>query len=160
MRLTIVTLLTTGILLAVACVEAAGPDKKGKPHFTIGKDTTCVTEPVDKDGYIDFATALNKRLQQGVTPDNNANVLLWRAFGPHPEKATMPPEFFQWLGAAVPPEQGDYFVDLFRYLDKQLQVHANKQYDWVRLRFGLADLTRRVLQQKGVDRQHNQQHAC
>jgi hypothetical protein len=29
-----------------------------------------------------FVTALNKRLGAGVTPENNANVLIWKAIGP------------------------------------------------------------------------------
>src|SRR5262245_14343689 len=76
--------------------DNAGKKPKGK--WTVSKETTYVTEPLDKDGYIDYAAALNERLRQGVTPANNANVLLWKAIGPHPEGTTMPPEFFVWLG--------------------------------------------------------------
>src|SRR5262245_59150500 len=85
------------------------PAKKHKGKFTIGKDTTYVTGPLDKDGYIDYAAALNERLGKGVTPANNANVLLWKALGPRPEGGTMPAEFFQLLGIEPPPEKGDYF---------------------------------------------------
>src|SRR5262245_61102556 len=92
------------------------PPKPGKPKFTVGKETTYVTGPLDKDGYLDYAAALNERLRKGVTPENNANVLLWQAFGPHPGGATMPPEFFQWMGIKAPPERGEYYLDLFRYL--------------------------------------------
>jgi hypothetical protein len=63
-------------------------EKTRKPKFTIGKETTYVSGPVDKDGYIDYAAALNERLREGVTPETNANVLLWQAFGPHPEGVT------------------------------------------------------------------------
>src|SRR5262245_33592389 len=62
--------------------EPAANPPKGK--FTISKETTYVTGPLDKDGYIDYAAALNERLGQGVTPENNANVLLWRAMGLQP----------------------------------------------------------------------------
>src|SRR5262245_31255046 len=58
------------------------PPKQVKPRFTISKETTCVKGPVDKDGFIDYATALHERLSNGVTPENNANVLLWKAMGP------------------------------------------------------------------------------
>src|ERR1700724_174995 len=61
--------------------------KKHRGKFTISKETTYVTGPVDKDGYIDYAAALNERLRQGVTPENNANVLIWKALGPHPKSA-------------------------------------------------------------------------
>ena len=55
-------------------------EKPRKPHFTIGKDTTYFTEPVDKDGYIDYVTAVNERLRRGVTPDNNAVALRFRTW--------------------------------------------------------------------------------
>lgn len=106
--------------------KQADSPKKPRPKFTIGKETTYITEPVDEDGYIDYASALNKILSKGVTPDNNANVLLWQAFGPHPEGATMSPEFYKWLGIAAPPEKGDYFVDLLRYLQAQGQFDPTK----------------------------------
>src|SRR5262249_9965102 len=96
--------------------------KKPKGKFTIGKDTTYVTGPIDKDGYVDYAAALNERLGKGVTPENNANVLLWKAFGPRPEGKPMPAEFFRLLGIDPPPEKGDYFVDYSRYLKEQLRI--------------------------------------
>src|SRR5262245_7335467 len=83
--------------------------KTDKPKFTISKAATYVTGPLDKDGYIDYAAALNKRLSQGVTPANNANVLLWQALGPQPEGKKMPGEFFELMGMKPPPERGDYF---------------------------------------------------
>ena len=125
-RLAVVALLTLSTFLALTDAAPVGPDKKRPPHFTIGKDTTRVTEPVDKDGFIDYVAALNKRLQQGVTPDNNANVHLWQAFGPHPQGASVPPEFFQGLGMAVPPDKGEYFIDLFKYLVVHLKVNLQK----------------------------------
>src|SRR5437870_5722081 len=59
-------------------------EKKQKPRFTISKETTYLTEPLDKDGYIDYRAALNKLLSKGVRPETNANVLLWKAIGPKP----------------------------------------------------------------------------
>jgi hypothetical protein len=85
--------------LIVASAQPAGPQKKQLPQFTIGKDTTFVTGPIDKDGYIDYVAALNER-RNGVTPDNNANVLLWKAFGPKTEKVPAA-EFFKLLGMDV-----------------------------------------------------------
>jgi hypothetical protein len=137
--------LRTGLLAVgfLAAALAAGqtdkavddkPAKKGRGKFTISKETTYVTEPVDKDGYIDYARALNLRLRQGVTPENNANVLIWKALGPHPEGASMPTEFFQWLGMPPPPDKGEYFVDLKDYMKEHLKIdpeskEAKKIYD-------------------------------
>jgi hypothetical protein len=97
-------------LPAVAAPAAPAPDRP-KGRFTVGKDTTHATGPLDAAGRIDYAAALNARLGKGVTPDTNAVVLLWKAMGPHPEGATMPPEFFRLLGITPPPEAGDYFTD-------------------------------------------------
>ena len=38
-----------------------------KPRFTISKETTYVTGPVDADGYVDCTMALNERLREGVS---------------------------------------------------------------------------------------------
>ena len=47
-----------------------------RPAFTLGKDTTLITEPVHPDGTVNYLPALNALLSQGVTPDNNAAPLL------------------------------------------------------------------------------------
>jgi hypothetical protein len=102
-------------------------EKKRKPKFTVGKETTYVKGPLTRDGYVDFPTALNQRLGQGVTPQTNANVLLWQAFGPHPERSTMPPEFFKWLGIKAPPERGEYFINITRYVVERLRLRLDEQ---------------------------------
>jgi hypothetical protein len=118
MKKIVLLLLSASLLAAKDGADA----KKPKPRFPLGKETTYVTEPLDADGYIDYAAALNERLRRGVTPENNANVLLWRALGPHPEAATMPDEFFKWLGIKAPPEKGDYFISMSRYAREQLKL--------------------------------------
>ena len=82
--------------------------KVGHGKFTIGKDTTFVTKPLDKDGYPDYAAALNERLSVGVTPENNANLLIWKALGPF-SNTPMPEEYFKLLGSPRPSENGLYF---------------------------------------------------
>src|SRR5258707_385267 len=127
MRRFVSAVLVLGFLLSFA----RGEDKeiKRKPKFTIGKETTYVTGPADADGYIDYATALNERLSKGITPADNANVLLWKAFGPLPEGKKMPPDFFKWLGIPEPPEHGDYFINLTRFLRDQLKVEPSERID-------------------------------
>src|SRR5262245_13501250 len=90
-------------------------DSKPAPKFPVGKETTYVTGPLDEDGYIDYEAALNDRLGKGVSPDKNANVLLWKALGPTPEGGRrMPAEFFKRLGIDEPPRGGAYFIGLDR----------------------------------------------
>jgi hypothetical protein len=123
-------LLTVVGLFASGSTEFAGgpgPANPAKPKFTIGKDTTFVTGPVDKDGYIDYHSALNDRLKQGVTADKNANVLLWQASGPRDGKSKVPVEYFQLLGCPAPPEKGEYFVDLLKYLETKFKDNVHKE---------------------------------
>jgi hypothetical protein len=90
----------------------------GSQSFTVGPETTYVTGPLDKDGYVDYVTALNERLRQGITPENNANVLIWQALGPWPGRMNgMPPEHYHWLGIESPPEKGDYLITWRNYLN-------------------------------------------
>jgi hypothetical protein len=100
---------------------ARQPDRP-KGRFTVGKDTTHTTGPLDASGRVDHAVALNERLGRGVTPDTNAAVLLWKAMGPRPEGKAMPPAFFRLLGTPTPPERGDYFVDLPTFAGDRLKA--------------------------------------
>ena len=50
-------------------------------RITIARDTTYVTGPRFADGRIDFLSAVNQELSEGVTPENNAVVPLYMASG-------------------------------------------------------------------------------
>jgi hypothetical protein len=129
MRTIIASLLVLGFLAAGCAKDEAKKDEekeiKHKPRFTIAKETTYVSGPVDEDGFIDYAAALNERLGKGIKPGDNACVLLWKVFGPRPEGKTLPPEFFKWLGSPEPPARGDYFIDLEPYLKDHLKISSS-----------------------------------
>jgi hypothetical protein len=115
-------LLVLGIFATAAWTKpAAGQDKekKRKGKITIGKETTYITGPLDEDGYVDYVTALNERLSKGVTPENNANVLIWKSLGPRSDGKPVPAEYFRRMGVAAPPERGDCCTDLLEYLKAQ-----------------------------------------
>ncbi len=103
LRTAVLALLAAGVLLA-------DEPKKPTPKFKLGKDTTYVTGPLDKDGYIDYEAALNERLKGKSTPETNAVVLLLKCFGPKPEGADLHPDFYKALGVTAPPEKGEYLV--------------------------------------------------
>src|SRR5262245_13886792 len=85
---------------AASRAAAGGVDqKKKKPGFTIGKETTFVTGPVDEKGFIDYPAALNERLGQGVSAENNAVVLLRQALGPEEHDKRLPAAFYKALGS-------------------------------------------------------------
>jgi hypothetical protein len=110
--------------LLVCCVLADDPEPKLAPKFPLGKETTYVTGPLDKEGYVDYEIALNDRLSKGITAEKNANVLLWAAFGPTPSggSATLPAEFFKRLGIAEPPKTGDYFINRQAFIRDHLKL--------------------------------------
>jgi hypothetical protein len=110
-----------GSLIILCSVPAA--DGQPAPKLPLGKETTYVTGPLDKEGYIDYEAALNDRLGKGVIPEKNANVLLWKALGPTSEGGKrMPDEFFKRLGMEEPPKDGAYFIALRHFLKDQLEL--------------------------------------
>jgi hypothetical protein len=94
--------------------------------FTVGKSTTFVTGPVDATGHIDYVAAFNERLSNGVRPENNANVAIWKILGPNPPGGgKFPPGFFEKMGMQPPPAAGDYFIGLRAYCDRHAPGQAN-----------------------------------
>ena len=114
-----------------AAGQNAEPADRKKGKFTVSKETTYITGPLDKDGYPDYAAAVNERLSQGVTSENNANVLLWQTFGPSSE-ILEPARFFKALGIPEPPNNGDHFVDLDQYEKKHVKVDLATYHKWLR----------------------------
>jgi hypothetical protein len=116
--------LTAAPLLLLCLVPS---QDKPAPKFPVGKETTYVTGPLTREGYIDYETALNDRLAKGITPQRNANALLWMALGPTPEGgAGMPAEFFKRLGIEPPPKDGAYFMRLRAYLTEHLKLDESE----------------------------------
>ncbi len=83
---------------------------KPRVLVTISKETTYITEPLRADGYPDYVAALDRRFSRDVTPENNAAVPFWQAMGPSALDKRDREKYFQMLGIAPLPEQGDYFV--------------------------------------------------
>jgi hypothetical protein len=76
----------------------------------------------------DYEALLNEKLGKGITSEKNANVLLWKAFGPKPEGGTvgMPAQYFKLLGIAEPPNDGNYFIGLTKYMKDHLKLDPNE----------------------------------
>lgn len=76
------------------CTSTEGGNEAApRPEFTVSRETTFATEPLHQGGYVDFATAINRRFGQGVTSDNNACRPLYAAIGP----STMQIDMHDWL---------------------------------------------------------------
>lgn len=95
---------------------AATKVQKSRVLVTISKETTWITEPLRPDGYPDYVAALNQRCSQGVTPENNAAVLFWKAMGPSSIQAKYRDQYFKMLGIPPLPEKGAYFVAIDDYV--------------------------------------------
>lgn len=115
------------LILTLACFagtqsafSAEPPTKTKCPLLvTISKETTYITEPLRNDGYPDYFAALNARMSKGVTPENNAAVLFWKAVGPKAIPKEQRERHFRMLGIPVLPEKGDYFVTLDEYVARK-----------------------------------------
>ena len=105
-----VSLVDLVVLLLVVTRDVL--DKSARPEvpFTISKSTTYITAPLGPDGFPDYLAFVNERYGKGVTPENNAAVLAWRAVGPKEVKEPLRPEFFRLLGTEPLPADGKYFV--------------------------------------------------
>jgi hypothetical protein len=96
--------------------------KQGLGTFTIGKETTFVTGPLNDDGHIDYAAALNERISKGVTPESNAKAMIWNALGPVPSGTSFAPDgYFEKLGIPRPQVTADNFISAKRYVLWQLK---------------------------------------
>jgi hypothetical protein len=97
------------LLLSAIAVCTPQPEPPSRElRFTVAKETTYITEPVGRDGSVDYVEALNRHYGKGVTPENNAAVPFLRAFGGKmiPKKARL--EFYRRLGIDPLPEAGTY----------------------------------------------------
>lgn len=70
-------------LLILSCVglfffQLFGPD----PAIIVSKETTYITEPLGEDGLPDYEAFWVQQASEGVTPENNAAVLIWQALWP------------------------------------------------------------------------------
>lgn len=104
------------VIVRVVCLfrPLAGPW-----GFEIASETTYVTQPRLPDGFVDFAGAINARAGEGVTPENNAVVLLIQAVGPAEIPSEHRTRYFELLGVAPLPEDGDYLLDELAFLQRQ-----------------------------------------
>ena len=65
-----------------------------------------------------------------MRPENNANVLIWKAIGPNPAGVTMPSGYFERMGIKSPPAVGDYFVPLRRYIETNRPAGLDSPEQW------------------------------
>jgi len=113
------------IVLAFATAPAAPADvptpqtvEEVEVKFTISRETTYVTGPVNPDGTINYVAYINRKYSKGVTPANNAAIPLLQAIGPDMLVAPVRARTFEMLGMAPLPQEGKYFLMFKRYIEK------------------------------------------
>ena len=88
--------------------------------LVVGPETTFVNGPLTAEGLIDYEAALHEQLSMGVSPDNNAAVLIDRAFGPAAISPRLRVRYFEWLGIEPLPVRGDYVVNHVAFAQQKL----------------------------------------
>ena len=116
-----IILLVIGLVFAAAVVCNYWPVHS---KITISRETTYVLGPVNPDGTVNYVAALDERLSEGVTPENNAAPLLIRALGPDFLADSVRDKQLELLGIDPLPEEGDYFVSLDDYLARAASPSA------------------------------------
>lgn len=66
------------LFIGLFLYQLLGPDDSVR----IARETTFITEPLTPEGLPDYASYLLAQGREGVTPENNAAVLFWRAIWP------------------------------------------------------------------------------
>ncbi len=106
-------LIVLGVLVVVGLI-LHWPTESG---FTISRETTYITGPLNPDGTINYVAALNEMMSKGVTGENNAAPLLIRALGPSVLDVRIRERLLKLLGIEDLPENGDYFVPFAEHLE-------------------------------------------
>ncbi len=128
--------IVTVMLLSSSVCRAADEDATPTPELTkagikLSKETTYFVEPLREDGTVDYVAAFNKRLSEGVTPENNAAVLIWQAIG---YRKDMSEKFneraAERLGIDSLPKEGPVLLgidEFLRTLPDEQQAGINKE---------------------------------
>lgn len=123
-------LIGAAALWAVDPEAGSGPLPKLRP----ARDTTFLIAPLDDDGNVDYAAALNEVYGRDVKPEQNGLVGLWQAWGPNALGEPPAPEYFDLLGMSRPPDEGKYLVDFSAYVregsgdDAELADRLHRQH--------------------------------
>ena len=114
------TVLATGN----ATLFGQATDTQPQDLIKISKSTTRITKPLDKRGFADYTAYLNQTHSQGVTTENNAVILYWKAIGPNSEETT--PEFRakleDVLGVKLFSEPGSFLVNVGQFAEQKIKA--------------------------------------
>jgi len=95
--------LAASLFVAWFCWQLFGPN----PPIIISKDTTYITAPLLPNGLPDYEKYVLDKYREGVTPENNAAVLLLQALGPGDLEPSEFPAVCSEIGLAPVPPAAD-----------------------------------------------------
>jgi len=117
-------------VLVVATVTLVGKqclseDTVKIPYPTLSKQTTVLTEPIDEEGFVDYLTALNNRTAEGVTPENNFEIVFREVMGDR-NLEEIAEEYYRLLGVAPSNDSENRFLPLDDYLLEKYPGDSSK----------------------------------
>ncbi len=107
--------------------DGENAEKPNKFGITVSKETTFITEPLNADGTVDYVAAANNMLSKGVTKDNNAAVLIIKAFGPKFFRDEDPAPILKVLDITLP-EDKDGVQYYHNYLEYASLAFSDNEY--------------------------------
>jgi hypothetical protein len=99
------------VLLLLFLWQLFGPN----PAIYVSPQTTYLIAPLRADGMPDYNKWLLERQRQGVTPENNAAVLMWQATGPDPMVAGQFALLCAEIGIGSSPSRHDRLQEVNSY---------------------------------------------
>ena len=99
--------LTVSAILLISMLVKAEDAKSTK--IILSPETTRILEPLNPDGTVNYLEAINSRYSKGVTPENNAAILLLQLVGPEILPGEIRDTALKRLGIAELPQEGKYF---------------------------------------------------
>ncbi|HUT57173.1 MAG TPA: hypothetical protein VNA25_04795 [Phycisphaerae bacterium] len=108
-----------------------------RTKIIISRETTRIDGPLNPDGTVNYVAALDAEMSDGITPENNAAVLLIQALGPEMFQEQVRAESLQRLGNPSLGDPNRRFVSWKRWLEARASPSGSqpggsqKAKDWV-----------------------------
>jgi hypothetical protein len=100
-----------------------------EPLIRISEQTTYLTEPLDAEGYVDYLEAINHRWSEGVTPENNFEVVVRRVMGVKGIDETVRAEYLRRLGMGDLPKDHRHFQSFLSIIDARFGENGSHSND-------------------------------
>ncbi|HKD35997.1 MAG TPA: hypothetical protein VKB78_04330, partial [Pirellulales bacterium] len=102
--LILIAIIGVATLAAIYIANAGKERSSAVPRIIISPATTYIVTPLKPDGHIDYIAAINQKMSEGVTPENNAVVQFWEAVGSGAVDSAIRTPYFKMLGVPAPPQ--------------------------------------------------------